>query len=457
MTTIFISHSTDNDDFVTQLAADLRAAGLQTWVDHENIKPADDWDETVEAALEATGALIVVLTPRATRSQNVKVEWSFFLDLGKPIYPVLLETCKVPFRLRLHQHVDFSRDPDDALKKLLAALGGKGNVLKPDVKTKTKSGKKNKSQSAPIELDTARQVDTAVVLSGHRDTVKSVAVSPAGDVLASASDDKNVRLWNTVRNTRIKVLIGHEGAVNDVAFNPDGSVLASASADRTVRLWDVSRQFGLAAFMGHRDAVNSVMFNNEGTLLASASSDATVRLWDVNRRVISATLEGHEGPVFDATFSPDGSILASGGLDTCVRLWHVAEKHQIVALEVPNEVRRIAYSPSGHLLALGLNGGGVYVFDTETHTRIGAIYYADYNATCVRDVVFSPDGALLAIGSVDGNIRLWKVGELGTQKRALRILRGHDGGLCGLAFSPDGRMLASASHDGTVRLWSVGG
>lgn len=454
MTTIFISHSTDTDDFVTQLATDLRAAGLQTWVDHENIKPADDWDEAVEAALEATGALIVVLTPRATRSQNVKVEWSFFLDLGKPIYPILLETCKVPFRLRLHQHVDFSRDPNEGLKKLLAALGGKSSVLKTDVKSK---GKKNKSQSAPIELETARQVDTAVVLSGHRDTVKSVAISPSGDVLASASDDKNVRLWNTIRNTRIKVLIGHEGAVNDVAFNLDGSVLASASGDRTVRLWDVSRQFGLAALMGHRDAVNSVMFNPDGTLLASASSDATVRLWDVARRVISSTLEGHDGPVFDASFSPDGSVLASGGLDTCVRLWDVAEKRQIASLEMPNEIRRIAYSPSGNLLALGLNGGGVYVFDTETHTRLGSIYYADYNASCVRDVVFSPDGALLAIGSVDGYIRLWKVGDLGTQKRALRVLRGHDGGLCGLAFSPDGRMLASASHDGTVRLWSVGG
>jgi len=133
VTHVFISHSHLNDDFVNRLAADLRAAGVQTWVDHENILPSQDWDDAVAAALEACEAMILVLTPRAVDSKNVKVEWSYFFDLDKPIYPVILEPCKVPFRLRLNQQVDFTGSNEKGLSDLCRALGVSLNS--PDIPT----------------------------------------------------------------------------------------------------------------------------------------------------------------------------------------------------------------------------------------------------------------------------------------------------------------------------------
>ncbi|KAH0010628.1 hypothetical protein KCU78_g10290, partial [Aureobasidium melanogenum] len=150
-------------------------------------------------------------------------------------------------------------------------------------------------------------------------------------LLAPASGDMTIRLWDATSGQVRSTLEGHTKCVKAVTFSPDGKLLASASGDKTVRLWDVASGQACSTLEGHTDCVKAVTFSHDGTLLASASSDA-VRLWDVASGQALSTLEGHTGFVTTIAFSHDGTLLASASGDT-VRLWDVASGQARSTLE----------------------------------------------------------------------------------------------------------------------------
>ena len=123
---VFICYAREDQDFVLKLAANLKERGARVWLDQWDISPSADWDLTIDNALYDCAQFLIVLSPAAVASGEVRGELRTALDENKPIVPVLYQTCRIPRRLKLIQHVDFTaRGPDDgaALGQVLRALG----------------------------------------------------------------------------------------------------------------------------------------------------------------------------------------------------------------------------------------------------------------------------------------------------------------------------------------------
>jgi WD40 repeat protein len=112
-------------------------------------------------------------------------------------------------------------------------------------------------------------------LEGHADVVEALAFSPKGKVLASASADPTVILWNVQTGQHLATLRGHTKRVRACAFSPDGRMLASGSEDKTIRLWEVMTHKERATIK-QSTAVGPVAFHPNGKLLAAAVDVALI-------------------------------------------------------------------------------------------------------------------------------------------------------------------------------------
>jgi WD40 repeat protein len=293
--------------------------------------------------------------------------------------------------------------------------------------------------------------------SGQSENLKGVAVSisPDGKVLASASDDGAITLWDLQTRQQIGVLPGKSSNIAmSLAFSPDGKTLASGHEANTITFWDVRTQDPIGSpLTGHSKIVRSVAFSPDGKTLASGSEDETIILWDVQtHQTIGQPFTGHSAVIYSIAFSPDGQTLASGSVDQTVILWDI-QTHKPISQPFTGHtdwVKSVVFSPDGKVIASGGVDETIILWNTKTHQQIGKPM-TDHSGE-IRSLAFSPDGNVLASGSADKTIILWDVK---TQDPVSQPFTGHTERVVSIAFSPDGKTLASAGDDGLTILWDA--
>ncbi len=283
---------------------------------------------------------------------------------------------------------------------------------------------------------------------GHSAPVRGLAYNPDGSILASASDDATIMLWQTSTGQGLNQLTGHTGGVRALDFYPDGSVLASASDDGNIGLWDV---YGgaLGGFLeGHYAPVTGVAFSPDGGWLASSGDDGNARLWDMSTWGEIIALPGDGAAMKSVVFSPDGTLLVAGGDDGNIFVWQVADvaAAPVSVLGHSAAVNSLAFSNEGAYLASASDDGSIVVWDMASLTPLTSFY-----GSAMRAVAFGPNGDMLAGAGDDGVIWLWELGSWSE----LTQLWGYGQGVGQVAFSPDGGTLASGYQDARVIIWSA--
>jgi WD40 repeat protein len=308
------------------------------------------------------------------------------------------------------------------------------------------------SVDTSIRLWDLRNNSLKTTLKGHNNHVTSLAFSKDSKRLVSGSMDKTIRLWDLTTNKIKNVLIGHTEIVTSVAFSADGLTLASGSKDDTLRLWDISSSQITTELTGHKKPVKSVAFSPDGLTLSSASGDQTIKIWDVASKQLQTTLSKHTDGVHSIAISHDGLKLASAADDNTIRLWDLSDDQMTSTLIVQNQATTsIAFSPDQLMLAAGFRNGTTQTWDLSNNKQKPLMKTTSKEMISITSLTFTPDGLTLATGLGNGSIEIW---DLLNNKR-INTIQVHSMPINSLIFSPDGATIASASEDKTITLYNI--
>jgi WD40 repeat protein len=302
----------------------------------------------------------------------------------------------------------------------------------------------------------------------NQEKVQSLAISPDGQYIASGGYDNTVRLWDCKGNTLGKPCQVHESnpysdstfgirydGVKSVAISPDGQYIASGGYDNTVRLCNFKGDSLVELFRDWKTTVLSIAFSPNGQLIAIASGGA-IHLCNIKGNPVLKPFRGeHEYPITMVAFSPDGQFFISIELHGQVFFWNLKGEQIRQPLRAEQLFPAVAFSPNSQYIVCGGLGGRVDLWDLEGNLisrfeRGSQELIERSSQKYIYSVAFSPDGQYIASGSGDGTVCL-------SDLQGFLIcppFQGHSGKVNSVVFSPDGKYIFSGGEDGTIRRWN---
>jgi WD40 repeat protein/serine/threonine protein kinase len=298
----------------------------------------------------------------------------------------------------------------------------------------------------------------------------TVVLGSDGNTLFAASR-KAIRAWNLRDTDEKRVLVGHTGAVPGLAFSPNGRLLASASKDHHVLIWDAASGKLLRDLGVFEGEIQAVAFSPDSRTLAAADWTGQVRLLDTqtwqDRLSIPRNAHGLGQLIWGVAFSPDGAWFAAGSYSNGVQVWRVRGRQggTDFGLDSPpktvvasGSVTGLCFSPDSRQLAWTTRG------DADSGYRIS---YCDLEHFTPRSLpvhpfgfvkatpAFTPDSRHLLFVSEQERLEVWqvsnpphRVASYGTED----LVTGNGA----IALTPDGAWLASAGNR-SVMIWDAAG
>lgn len=313
-------------------------------------------------------------------------------------------------------------------------------------------------------------------LSGHQGKITAYSVSPDGNFIASASEDKSLRIWRLSDGTCCK-LIDINNVASIILFHPDGENIITAS-NHSIKMWNI--ESGTCTNLATpKEKVESLGFNHKGTLLLSTSGwevkgydiakkhnkriklntgflvnfsvdnlyfaeaihqSHDIRLWSIELEQCIKTFQGHSHNITCLLFHPNEKCIISASEDGTIRIWNIDSGECLLLIDNYYSIRCIDLSPDGQLIASFSADNAIKIWDFRNGQCIKTF---KGQHRWVNSLFFSPNGKLLM--AAEDDIRIW---DINSEKCIMTI---ND---CEYAkFNVDGSQIVSSSSDKSIKIW----
>lgn len=311
------------------------------------------------------------------------------------------------------------------------------------------------------QLVLPKQAKAGYVFTKHQQMVRAIQWSPDGKFLASAADDRHVFVWST--NGTVQHDLPHPAAVRALAWSPEGTRLVTGSGNQVAWYNALSGKVLARSTRHHAGTVNGLAWTGQNQKqIVSGGADMQAFVWDNENYRALTTFKHHTTSITSVTWSADGQTVATASLGGLIRVWSAKNGQESHGYYQDGNVavRAIAFSPTGMQLASSGDDGNVRIWNGLTCQMQAKSAFGNrcvdiplrihVTNTIIRTLAWSPDGHLLAVGGDDGTIAVFNM----QQNNRLLLSAKQQKSVRSLTWSPDGKQLASAAGN-TVMLWQL--
>lgn len=308
-------------------------------------------------------------------------------------------------------------------------------------------------------------LSSLVSFQGHQQTVRALAWSPDGTMLASGGDDMRLLLWTP--DGQVRSDIPHAASITALAWSPTGQRLVTGAATDLLFL-DAQTGKALAPRRtGHTATITGLIWSEaQGDPVVSVAQDRRADVWETQTYHLQAMFTQHDTPIESVTsLHTLPTIVASASSGGAIRVWRLDTLQEVHPFyqDAPLAMHSVAFAPKGMLLAVGGDDGQVRIWNDGLHcTQVtftnGQTHCSDppvrfrAHTGAVRAVAWSPDGEHLATAGDDGMLSIWKLAQ--GQMPSLLAKAQHKAPVLSISWAPDSRRIAAASG-AIVMIWNV--
>ncbi|WP_166829877.1 WD40 repeat domain-containing protein [Thalassoroseus pseudoceratinae] len=245
--------------------------------------------------------------------------------------------------------------------------------------------------------------------TGHEGTVRVIAINPNGDRIASAADDKTVRIWNQRDGKELQVLKDLKEPVTTIAYSSNSAQLVTGSVDKIARLFDPNNGNLIKEYPAQAAAITSVSMHPNRQELASADASGVVKIFKTEDASELRTLTGHQGRVTRVAYSPNSQTIVTGGVDKTVRVWSTSDGKEQRKIDVGTPVHAVGVSWNSSQIAAAGDDGAIRIYNlgdgklVQTFPGFGKPVHSVYFSRDSQRLVSTDDDRATVWESKTGN------------------------------------------------------